>query len=1124
MLHHSAVDDELKPFQPRRPSIPDPAPFAAPNRPSSRSSRPSSRNRMVKPPATPAGLGAHTEKVPHLPLDSPAPVSPIKEGLGSVNRWSHSTASSKAPSDYGIHRRGSSKMSISGDRQSPQAVRNVVDYTRNTGNHSPQRGQTDAPMLMLPELGSTAMFAADPTSSPLDPPFTASGYIAQNQSPNKPQTDTGTARPANSVAHTNQGSISLADGEGGPESRHHSQTQKVMLSRALQKANTAVLLDNAANFEGAMEAYNDACNLLQLVMFRSNGGEEEKLKLQEIRDTYMIRITELQRLDIPLPEDDGKALPDRPLSQESYGEFDDHGIIDTQPSSLRSSLNFQDSALDDRERLASGMVPPRRQSSMKNQHPRYREPSMLQESNETTSWLDTIDESGASSPSSANSRASSVYLRRRTSRRLSSDTEAAFDAALDAAVEAAYDEGLEPVMEYQEDESDYIVANARRNIELAKQRVREAEREAEAMNRGRAMRHMQEQRMDSHPPGLDSDYLDEEAEEEERLLEEMTKGYVMDDFEFGLQSKSALPRESGSSNVSGRTWESSVTSNLSAGATLSTLAEDDDDQKKVPNTLPYAPPTSVLPAVPASSDFPGLPPQRVSITRPPMPTNEPPAIPGVRARRLSGHNRDLKINIGSRARTDSTESAMDSFATPLTSRAPPPLPKDDPSDLSRSSTPAFRSNTRNPSIGSFVENASAAANLSRVLSREEEEPELPPVPSSTAPRPMAKIPSAPDSLDRPGSSTKAFRSRNVSVSTPDTAPDSPTTPFSGSFPNLDSQRSALSNSIPIPPTPTGISFTQNGLPTGGLNLFDCDVHSPTTLGCPNSQMPNGPVPLEPCPESYLLRPFWLMRSLYQTIAHPQGGYLSAKLFIPRDVWRVKNVKLKAVEDKVSNCDLLTAALLKLAQVDTYDADAVLEEMQALENVLDQVQNVLTKKLGHEVGVQAAMPLLKQGVAPEESAHVENLPSKTSSTGNKSSSLRSWKRLRSKTSGVGGASAPIASVRESNKDNLTLNSLPMSATPSTHPKRNVTQLELGGPNANYMGALARLFDAVQVLDQIAQQVEDPGLKHSSPTHVGLELSTRHAAEFFGFYVCRFALTDVGMMLDKFIKRGSEWVLI
>jgi len=55
------------------------------------------------------------------------------------------------------------------------------------------------------------------------------------------------------------------------------------------------------------------------------------------------------------------------------------------------------------------------------------------------------------------------------------------------------------------------------------------------------------------------------------------------------------------------------------------------------------------------------------------------------------------------------------------------------------------------------------------------------------------------------------------------------------------------------------------------------------------------------------------------------------------------------------------------------------------------------------------------------------------------------------------------------------------------------------------------------------VEDPGLKHSSPTHVGLELSIRHAAEFFAFYVCRFVLADVGVLVDKFVKRGTEWVL-
>ncbi|EEY18212.1 conserved hypothetical protein [Verticillium alfalfae VaMs.102] len=85
------------------------------------------------------------------------------------------------------------------------------------------------------------------------------------------------------------------------------------------------------------------------------------------------------------------------------------------------------------------------------------------------------------------------------------------------------------------------------------------------------------------------------------------------------------------------------------------------------------------------------------------------------------------------------------------------------------------------------------------------------------------------------------------------------------------------------------------------------------------------------------------------------------------------------------------------------------------------------------------------------------------------------------------------------------------------------VEFSGPNAPYMGSLARLFDAAQAIDQIARQVEDPGLRHADKTQVGLELCTRHAAEFFGFYICRFVMSDVSTLLDKFVKRGSEWVM-
>lgn len=51
--------------------------------------------------------------------------------------------------------------------------------------------------------------------------------------------------------------------------------------QALQKANTAVLLDNAQNFEGAMQAYSEACSLLHQVMARSS-GDDDRRKLEAI--------------------------------------------------------------------------------------------------------------------------------------------------------------------------------------------------------------------------------------------------------------------------------------------------------------------------------------------------------------------------------------------------------------------------------------------------------------------------------------------------------------------------------------------------------------------------------------------------------------------------------------------------------------------------------------------------------------------------------------------------------------------------------------------------------------------------------------------------------------------------
>lgn len=272
--------------------------------------------------------------------------------------------------------------------------------------------------------------------------------------------------------------------------------------------------------------------------------------------------------------------------------------------------------------------------------------------------------------------------------------------------------------------------------------------------------------------------------------------------------------------------------------------------------------------------------------------------------------------------------------------------------------------------------------------------------------------------------------------------------------------------MPALPTPMSATFREkmDATATGGLFLFDDNFHSPDRPGSPNPLSLDAPVPLEPCPTDFMLRPFWLMRCLYQTLVHPRGGYVSTKLFVPRDVWRVKGVKLKNVEDKIANCDFLTAALLKLATVDTFDADAVLEEMQSLEGILEQTQTALSRKLGNEVGVQGSGALFKEATSAVDGDGGSGVP-RSASVSNKSSSF-SWRRLRSKNSAVAlNSRSGASSSADVSKEVTGVPTLPMTENPTSRPaKRDPSLAQFMGPNAHYMASLARLFDAAQAIGE------------------------------------------------------------
>lgn len=677
-------------------------------------------------------------------------------------------------------------------------------------------------------------------------------------------------------------------------------------------------------------------------------------------------------------------------------------------------------------------------------------------SHESGSWLDPIDESEASSVSSVHSRSSS-RIRRKHIRAPSGDTEAEFDAALDDAIEAAYDDGYDQDPPYSgqgyQDQVDEDVATSslRREVELARERVRQ-EKDALQLATEREQKLRLEQQLEDeeyrrHEAIGEDNYDGHDAEEEERILEEMTRGYEMEQFAFAQKNKASIPRESDSSGLTSRTWHSSMGSNPPTATTVMTTASEK-------NALPH--PSGPLPP-PPSQALPQLPPQ-------PHSAGSQGSTQSVRSRRLSGQNaKQLKIETNQ----------LSAAAPPATAAAAiPSLPKSGSYIVQqRQALSAGPSRTTGP--------LSARPGPSPAPGAAEDEGEFHPLPMGFVPD-SDQSRSASPALVRPtlrsnfsSASLRSLKSRNLSISQIDEASDhSPGTPSSNQF-GMGGSHVTLPA---VPALPANYKDRGNGAAAGGLHLFDSQIHSSERPGSPNSLIPDAPVPLEPCPNDTMLRPFWLMRCLYQSLCHARGGYISNKLFIPRDVWKVKGVKLKNIEDKISNCDLLTAALQKLARVDTCDADAVLEEMQSLEGVLEQVQAALSRKLGSEVGVQGANTMFKDANGLETEAAA--MP-RSGSVAGKGSSF-SWRRLRSKNSsanlpglptsyggkgGSGGATSSSALNHESGSKDTLLPSLPMTSHPTSRPaKRDVGNVLFTGPNANYMSSLARLFDAAQTIGE------------------------------------------------------------
>jgi hypothetical protein len=257
---------------------------------------------------------------------------PSTEGVANLNRWSRSTASSRetVSAQLSSSRRmsfgGSGTFNFGISEQEKVSPKRLQKGQPSTGNSPARQTQTTRPfeasanpvlppIITLPSLQAPT----NNTTTPLTPSPSTAGLLSaavrstvpdyfsswdstpKDFSQKKTESQlkaagtepspisgpisvtNGTVKQGPGEAVVKGHSRNRSKGSGGTNSSQNSKppSQKAMLSKALQKANTAVLLDNAQNFDGAMEAYSEACALLQQVMLRSS-GDDDRRKLEAI--------------------------------------------------------------------------------------------------------------------------------------------------------------------------------------------------------------------------------------------------------------------------------------------------------------------------------------------------------------------------------------------------------------------------------------------------------------------------------------------------------------------------------------------------------------------------------------------------------------------------------------------------------------------------------------------------------------------------------------------------------------------------------------------------------------------------------------------------------------------------
>eukprot|EP00741_Cyanophora_paradoxa_P019470 tig00021127_g18795.t1 len=218
----------------------------------------------------------------------------------------------------------------------------------------------------------------------------------------------------------------------------------------------------------------------------------------------------------------------------------------------------------------------------------------------------------------------------------------------------------------------------------------------------------------------------------------------------------------------------------------------------------------------------------------------------------------------------------------------------------------------------------------------------------------------------------------------------------------------------------------------------------------------GKPPTDKGPSSPLHRPFWLMARLQESME--TGGYLTEKLYVPRDLWLQRGAKIQAIQAKMGFCQELKAEILHLEKA-AESRERFPEVLEEFKQRVLQMRNALSK----------ALPYIQASAAEEKEKGVM--------------------------SRIGAAIAKKA----------------------VHAKNVILASRIEDDSA-YIHALVDTFKQTSCIEAWIWKYEELAKTDAGARKVLDRLEV--VAEFYYQVVCKFVMRDLSMLIERYIRRSRE----